>query len=553
MAGSDPGTAPPPKSATQNPWIVLIVICTAVFMLLLDTTIVNIAQRKIQQGLDADLTQIQWVLDSYLLAYAVLLLSFGRMGDVYGRKKLFMLGMAIFTAASALCAASAWLGETLGVSGVAVLIFSRVLQGVGGAFMMPQSLSLITVAFPPEKRGAAMGIWGGIVALGAVCGPIVGGLIVTDYAWEWIFLINIPVGIAAIIATIAIVPESTDPRASRRIDWGGVLLSGLGIFALVYALIEGNALGWTDPLILGLGAASVVLLTLFVWWETRQEDPMMKLELFRIRNFWVGSVIALTVSFGMLGIFFPMTIFLQGIRGMSPIEAGLTMTPMSLTLMVAAPLAGRLTDRIGARWILVTGLSLMVGGILLIVSRIDLETDWRRLLPALLVTGAGMGMTFAPMTAAAMAEVPPRIAGSASGIINTMRNVGQVLGIAVLGALLQSRVGVHADERLADLALGPATSNRVVGLAEQSRFEQIGEAVAAAPGATPELVGAVYRAVQLAFATSIQNTFIAGAAACAIALTVSFLIRNPAPRQRSVGEVIGKAETETAPVVAAAD
>ena len=374
-ARADEGVAPvDPKSQAPereyNPWLVLVVLCSAIFMLLLDTTIVNVAQQEIKVGLNADLSEIQWVLDSYILTYAVLLLSFGRMGDVFGRKKLFIVGMAIFTAASALCAASNWLGTQLGVSGANALIFSRVLQGFGGAFMMPQTLSLLTVVFPPEKRGAAMGIWGGIVALGAVVGPIVGGLIVTNYAWEWVFLINVPVGIAAIVATIAIVPESTDPLASKRLDWGGLVLSGIGIFAVVFAMIEGGERGWTSPFILTLIAVGALFLIAFVLWERRANDPMMKLELFKIRNFWVGNVIATTVAFGMLGIFFPMTLFLQGALGFTPIRAGMTMTPMSVMILIAAPFAGRLTDRIGARWILVTGLTLMTGGILFIISRI---------------------------------------------------------------------------------------------------------------------------------------------------------------------------------------
>lgn len=261
--GARPDVAP--GAEERNPWLVLLVLCAAIFMLLLDTTIVNVAQRKIQEGLNADLSEIQWILDSYILTYAVFLLSFGRMGDVFGRKRLFIVGMAIFTAASALCGASSWLGDQLGIGGANALIASRVLQGFGGAFMMPQTLSLISVVFPPEKRGAAMGIWGGIVALGAVVGPIVGGLIVTDYAWEWVFLINLPVGIVAILATLAIVPESTDPLASRRLDWGGLFLSGFGIFALVFATIEAPNWGWTDPRVLGLLAAGALLLSLFVW------------------------------------------------------------------------------------------------------------------------------------------------------------------------------------------------------------------------------------------------------------------------------------------------
>ncbi len=534
LGGASAGQTVPPSApagsqegAERNPWLVLIVLCAAIFMLLLDTTIVNVAQRAIQQSLNATLTQIQWVLDSYILTYAVLLLSFGRLGDVFGRKRLFIVGMGIFTAASALCAASGWIGAQFGVSGVNALIVSRVLQGLGGAFMMPQTLSLITVVFPPEKRGAAMGIWGGIVALGAVVGPIIGGLIVTDYAWEWVFLINVPVGAVAIAATLAIVPESVDPQASKRIDWGGLLFSGLGIFALVFAMIEGTKWGWTSPTILGLIVAGVALLAVFVWWERRAADPMMKLELFKIRNFWVGNVIATTVAFGMLGIFFPMTLFLQGALGFTPIRAGLTMTPMSLMIMLAAPFAGRLTDRIGARWILVTGLTFMTGGILLIVSRVTSETTWRTLLPALIVTGLGMGMTFAPMTAAVMAEVPPRIAGSASGILNTMRNVGQVLGIAVLGSVLQSRLGVHGPDRLSSLGLPPAVESSVVQAAQDGRFEALPSLIPADQGA---LLGQIFPRIQEAFVDGLHDTFYVGALACAVALATAFLIRNPASR-----------------------
>ena len=512
------------QAGERNPWLVLVVICTAVFMLLLDTTIVNNAQVKIREGLDANLTQIQWVLDSYILAYAVLLLSFGRLGDVFGRKRLFVIGMSIFTAASALCAASAWLGDTLNISGVNVLIASRVLQGIGGAFMMPQSLTLVTVVFPPEKRGAALGIWGSIVALGAIAGPILGGVIVTHYAWEWVFLINLPVGIAAIIATLRIVPESSDPLASRKLDWGGLILSSLGIFAFVYAMIEGNIRGWTSPTILGLATLGIVLLVLFVLWERRAPDPMMKLELFKLRNFWVGNVIATTISFGMLGIFFPMTIFLQGVLGFTPIRAGLTMTPMSLALMIAAPLAGRLTDRIGARWIMVAGGSLMTVGILFLITRIELDADWVSLLPALVVTGVGMGLTFSPMTAAAMRDVPPRIAGSASGIINTMRNVGQVLGIAVLGSLLQNRVGAQVGDRLEGSALDETSRDRIVELAQQSQFERLRDVV------PQEQMAMVFTAIQNGFVEALHNTFLVGALTCAVAAATATLVRNPLPR-----------------------
>jgi EmrB/QacA subfamily drug resistance transporter len=507
----------------RNPWLVLIVICTAVFMLLLDTTIVNNAQVKIRVGLDANLTQIQWVLDSYIMAYAVLLLSFGRLGDIFGRKRLFVWGMGIFTVASGLCAAAAWLGGITGIPGVNVLIFARVLQGIGGALMMPQSLTLVTVVFPPEKRGTALGLWGSVIALGAIMGPIIGGTIVTHYAWEWVFLINIPVGVAAIIATLRIVPESFDPQASRRLDWAGLALSSLGIFAVVYALIEGNIKGWTNPLILGMLFGGLALVVVFVWWEMRAPEPMMRVELFNIRNFWVGNVIATTISFGMLGIFFPMTIFLQGVLGFTPIRAGLTMTPMSVMILLVAPIAGRLTDRIGARWIMVTGGALLSAGILFLIARIDMSSDWQSLLLPLAVAGTGMGLTFSPMTAAVMRDVPPRIAGSASGILNTLRNIGQVLGIAVLGSLLQNRVGVHVEERLGGAGLDPALEERVVTLAQQSQFDLL-------PGIVPaEQLGEVFAVVQQGFIDGLHNTFFVGAIACIVATGTALLIRNPRP------------------------
>ncbi|RIK45044.1 MAG: hypothetical protein DCC58_07425, partial [Chloroflexi bacterium] len=389
--------------------------------------------------------------------------------------------------------------------------------------MMPQSLAIISNVFPPEKRGAAMGIWGSIVAVGAVLGPIIGGLIVTHYAWEWVFLINLPVGIVAIFATLAIVPESTDPLASRSIDWGGILLSGIGIFSIVYALIEGNSHGWTSPLIIGMLVGGFALLAAFVWWERRVPDPMMKIELFKLRNFWVGNVISLVVAFGMFGIFFPITIFLQSVLGFTPIRAGLSMIPMSLTILMVAPLAGRLSDRIGARWIIVTGMSLMTTGILLIIARSNLDTTVWTLAPALAVCGAGMGMTFAPMTAAAMREVPPRISGSASGIINTTRNIGQVLGIAIMGTLLQNRLNAHAADQLANLPLAPDVRANISHLLAASRFEDIPNAL---PPAQADLLPQVFLAVQQAFVDSLHNVFFVAALACLVGVACALMLRN---------------------------
>ncbi|MFT4039279.1 MAG: DHA2 family efflux MFS transporter permease subunit [Thermomicrobiales bacterium] len=527
MADTRAVPLPTQEGPQRNPWLILLVLCGAVFMLLLDTTIVNVAQQKIKIALGADLSEIQWILDSYILAYAVLILSFGRLGDVFGRKKLFILGMGIFTLASALCAASTLISQATGIPPAAALIGARVLQGVGGAMMMPQTLSLITVAFPPQQRGTAMGVWGSVVALGAVLGPIIGGWLVTNFAWEWVFLINVPVGIIAILGTLAIVPESIDPFASGRVDWGGIFFSGAGTFALVYAAIEGNAFGWTSPFILGMFALSIILLATFVWWESRVDDPMMKLELFAIRNFSVANVLALATSFGMLGVFFPMTVFLQGALGLSPLEAGLAMLPNGLVLMFVAPTAGRLSDKIGARWILVTGLSLMALGIVAMIRQITPDADqWSFVLP-LTITGVGMGMTFAPMTATAMRQVPPRIAGSASGILNTTRNLGQVLGIAVLGSILQSRLGVHAAESLSQISgLDPDVGATLGDLIATGRVEAI---PAALPDTAANLLPTILESVRLAFASSLHETFAIGAITCILGAGVALLIQNPKP------------------------
>jgi EmrB/QacA subfamily drug resistance transporter len=509
----------------KRSWQILIVLCLAVFMLLLDTTVVNVAQVKIKDSLGASLTQIQWILDSYILAYAVLLLSFGRLGDIYGRKKFFMIGMAIFTAASVLCGASEWLGDKTGISGVYLLIFFRVLQGVGGAFMMPQSLSLLTVNFPAEKRGAALGIWGSVVALGAIAGPIIGGLIVTNYDWPWIFLINLPVGLVSLFLVYRIVPESTDPLASRKIDWAGVVISGVGIFCLVFACIEGNRLGWTSPEIVGLFVASAILLGFFVWWERRVPDPIVKIELFQNRNFTVANIIAMVVSFGMLGIFFPMTLFLQEVLDFSPIKAGLTMTPMSLMILVGAPISGRLSDRIGTRGLLFSGTAIMALGILFIIRQTSTTTTQLSLAPALIVTGIGMGMSFSPMTAAAMRDVPPRVAGSASGVLNTTRNIGQVLGIAILGSVLQTRMAIHTADALEPLGFDSATAEQVKELASQNQFQQVFALI------PTEQIGAVTEILKESFVLALHNTFLVGAIACGIASLLALLLRNPRPAE----------------------
>jgi EmrB/QacA subfamily drug resistance transporter len=421
--------------ARTNPWLVLVVLTTGFFMILLDTTIVNVAIPAMSKGLNATLDEILWVLNAYVLVYAVLLITAGRLGDLFGQRNMFAIGLAIFTAASALCGFSQNSGE---------LIAARIVQGVGGALLTPQTLSILTSIFPPERRGAAFGVWGGVAGLATIAGPTLGGAIITYIDWPWIFFINVPIGIGALIATFLIVP---DLRPGRRQGWDlvGVVLATLGLFGIVFGLIEGQRYNWgqiasygvTIPEVIGGGFA---LMIVFVVWEYFQRQPLVPLSLFEERNFAVANWIAAAISFGMMSMFLPVTIYLQSVRGFSALHAGLTFAPMSLTSMFVAPFAGRLADRVGGKYILMTGISLFTVGFAFVGFVVGPDSSsWDFLVPAI-IAGAGMGMTFAPMTTVAMRNIQPRMAGAASGILNTTRQLGAAIGSAVVGAILQNQL-----------------------------------------------------------------------------------------------------------------
>ena len=447
-----------PETRT-NPWLVLVVLVTGFFMIMLDTTIVNVAIPAMSAGLNTTLDQILWVLNAYILVYAVLLITAGRLGDLYGQRTLFAIGLAIFTIASALCGF---------VQNADQLIAARVLQGVGGALLTPQTLAILTTLFPPERRGAAFGIWAGAAGLATLAGPTVGGAIVTYIDWRWIFFINVPIGIAALVATFAIVP---DVRPGRRHGWDivGVILATAGLFGLIFGLIEGERFNWgeigsyviTIPEVIGAG---VVLLVLFVIWERFQTEPLVPLTLFEERNFAVSNWIAASIAFGMMSLFLPIVIYLQSVRDFSALTAGLTLAPMSLTSMIVAPFAGRMADRVGGKYILMTGILLFAVGFGTLTFVAGPDSTWINFLAPAIVAGAGMGMTFAPMTTVAMRNVSPRMAGAASGVLNTTRQVGAAVGSAVVGALLQSHLATALHDQAVShaAALPPAYRQQFV-------------------------------------------------------------------------------------------
>src|SRR5579859_4666372 len=431
----------------KNPWLVLLVLCLGFFMILLDTTIVNVAIPSIITGLRTSLDQVLWVLNAYLLAYAVLLITAGRLGDLWGPRSLFAVGLVVFTLASAACGLAQDTGQ---------LIAARVVQGVGGALLTPQTLTIITSIFPPERRGAAFGIWGGVAGIATITGPTLGGFLVTYVDWRWIFFVNLPVGIVAVVATFLVVPDLR-PGRRHRLDLVGVALATAGLFGITFGLVEGQRYDWgtfwngvTIPEVIAAGVAFLLVFLAWEWYLSRdsvEAEPLVPLRLFQNRNYSITIWISTVIAFGMLGLFLPLTIFLQSVRGMTAFQAGLTFAPMSLMSMLIAPFAGRLVDRIGGKYILLTGLTLFAVGMGLVDVAIGPDAGWQSFFFPALVAGIGMGMTFAPLAAVAMRDIQPQMAGAASGVLNTSRQVGGVVGSAAVGAVLQNRLatGLHDE------------------------------------------------------------------------------------------------------------
>ncbi len=422
-------------ATSRNPWLALVVLCVANFLILLDTTIVNNAVPNIMGSLHAGIDSALWVLNGYLLAFASLLIIFGRLGDVVGPRRMFVIGLAVFTVASLLCG----LSNTAGL-----LIASRVLQGIGAAILVPQALVLITGIFAPEKRGAAFGIFTAVAGIAAMSGPTLGGFLVTEWSWRWIFYVNLPVGVLGIVFALRFVPDLRLGRP-HRFDVVGMLLATLGLVGVVFGLIEGQRHNWgtvAGPVtITAIFIGSGVLLVAFLLWERRQPEPLLPISLFRRRNFTIATTITLVVSFALYGFLVVFAIETQSVLGMSPLKSGITALPMTIALSAVAPVAGRLADRIGGRILLVVGLALYAIGLLGVAVIPTTSSTSLTFMAPLIVVGIGMGITIAPAVTEAMREVAPELAGAASGVLNTARQVGAALGAAVLGAVLQSQLG----------------------------------------------------------------------------------------------------------------
>jgi EmrB/QacA subfamily drug resistance transporter len=413
-------------------WWTLGAVAFGLFMIMLDNTVVFVALAAIQSDLKISQSELEWVVSGYALTFAVLMLTGGKLADLLGRRRIFIVGLAIFTASSLACGLA---------TGAGFLIGARVVQGVGAALMNPATLSIIVATFPPRQRGTAIGIWVGISAMALAIGPLIGGILTEQINWSWIFFINVPVGIAGIIVSRLFITESRDESEEQRLDLPGLISSAVGLFGLTYALIEGNNYGWSSPRILAGFALAVVGLVTFVLLEHRQRVPMLDLSLFKNSTFAGANVTMLLVALAMFGVFFFNSLYLGQVLGYSPIQTGATFLPLTILIVFVAPLAGRFSDKIGSRWLMGVGLVLLSGS-LLSFSTLGVDSTFWEIVPGLILGGFGMSLAMTPTTAAAMGSVPVDKAGVGSAVLNSMRQVGGSLGIALMGAIVAASVSV---------------------------------------------------------------------------------------------------------------
>jgi EmrB/QacA subfamily drug resistance transporter len=486
--------------------IVLFTMSFALAMAMLDNTVVNVALPTISRELGAGVSGLQWIVDGYVLAFASLLLTGGILGDRYGRKRMFMTGLVLFTLASLGCGLSQSVGQLIGF---------RVLQGAGAALLMPGTLSIITVTFPQSERAKAIGLWAGVSGLALALGPTLGGFMVESVGWQSVFFLNVPIGIVAFVVATRTVTESTSDEV-RRLDVVGLVLGSTGLLAATYGLIEANQLGWSDPRIVSSLVASAALLTAFLIWEHRSSHPMLPLPFFRIPAFSAGNTVAFSVSLGMFATFFFMSLYMQLIHGYSPLETGLRFLPMTAMIIITAPNAGRYASKHGSRAPMTYGLLLAGGGLLALGAFLEPNTPYAVMMPIFIIMGHGMGATMAPMTAAVMNAVGPQRAGLGSAMTNTSREVGGVVGIALLGTILTTVLRGSLENSLLGLGLSQAQQAAIEQAAGRGTLD--GHALA---GLAPQQLAAVQHAFGQAFMDGFHVALLLGGSVLVAAAVVA--------------------------------
>ena len=493
-------------------WWTLGAMCFALFMIMLDNTVVNVALPSIQRSLHASTSSLEWTVNAYTLTFAVLLVTGGRLGDLFGRRRMFVIGVAVFGLSSLLIALSktdTW------------LIAFRAVQGIGSGFMMPATLSIITNTFDVHERGRAIGTWAGVSAMALAIGPVVGGLLVEEVSWQSIFILNVPVAVAAIAVTLFAAKESRDESAIREIDLPGVATLTVGLAALVVALVKSNSWGWGSARVIGLFAVALVAIVAFFSIEPRRRVPMVEFAFFRSRSYLGANAVAFIVSFTMFATFFSLALYMQDILHFTPLQTGLRFLPTTICVMFAGPVSGRLADRIGPRPLMTGGL-IAVAAAMFWLTGITTHSSYGFLVVSFILQGLGIGFVMSPMSTAAMNAVDRTKAGVASGILNMTRMVGSTFGVAALGAIIASVGRSQLATRLPEVST--ATRGKLVD-------------VLGSGASTTHLPAHVQGALNETYVYALSRGLYAiGALALLGALLAWTLVRPSAPRREAAGE-----------------
>jgi EmrB/QacA subfamily drug resistance transporter len=489
-------------------------MCFSLFMVMLDNTVVNLALPTIERQLESGISELQWIVDAFILLIASLMLTGGALGDRYGRRWAFITGLAVFTGGSLFCALSPSIG---------LLIAARAIQGVGAAIMMPNTLAILTTTFQdPKQRAQAIGLWAGVSGIALALGPALGGIMVDAWGWQSIFWLNVPIGVLALTVAFIIVPESKNPER-RGIDFIGQVLAIVGLGALTYGLIEANNYGWGSARIIVLLVVGVVTLAAFGVWESRTKKPMLHLSFFKNLTFTGANLVGLFISFGFFGMLFFLALFMQNVQGFSATGAGLRQLPSTLAVMVFAILSGRIAGRVGARVPMTIGMLLCGAGILGFTT-VQATTPYSHYWWILAIVGVGTGLVMSPMTSAVMSTVPVARVGMASATLNTTRQVGGVFGIAVLGAVLTNVFASRLETALGAMNLPAAAAAKILEAARQGKGQ----------GDIPSVPGldaaAIHSAIGNSFTTGLHTAlWIAGPILLLGAVSAAIMVRGTSP------------------------
>ncbi|WP_329091053.1 MULTISPECIES: DHA2 family efflux MFS transporter permease subunit [unclassified Streptosporangium] len=507
-------TAPPPdpgRSSRQgHPWLTLLAVSLGVMMVMLDGTVVSIANPVIGRELNASLSDLQWVTSGYLLALAVFLITAGKLGDLFGHKRIFVIGIAGFALTSL----------AIGLSdSITWLIAFRVLQGLFGALLQPAALALLRAAFPAEKLNMAIGVWGATIGLSSAAGPIVGGLLVEHVSWQSVFFINVPVGIVALIVGFLVIKESK-AAALSRIDWLGVVLLSGAMFCMVWAIIKAPEYGWGDTRTLGFLAGAVVLGAAFVYWQTKATEPLIPLSLFSNVSVAIGTVLMVLMAFSMFGAMFFLTFYFQGVHGLSPLDSGLRMLPMSAGMIIASPLAGLAIGRFGPKITISVGM-LITAVSMFLLSRLGLESEYIDSAIPFALLAFGLSPVMVGATEIIVGNAPEELSGVAGGVQQSAMQVGGSMGTAVLGAIVAARVADVLPGQWTAAKLPPLPPEQMAGVNQAASYAQ----AIPLPGAPEPVVQAIAGVVHTSFLEGMQLGFAVSTGVAVLAALLALFVR----------------------------